>query len=125
MDSFVKNLPLIYCPLPLPPLVLEEVELVGKGWAGEVSGGGGGATVGKVKISIRLSVTAVSHPRKTDTQADTDAAAGSVLQHGTYSTEAGLPFFPCWAFFFFFFQPITVKKKKAQKMFKISLALVV
>lgn len=22
MDSFVKNLPLIYCPLPLPPLLL-------------------------------------------------------------------------------------------------------
>lgn len=34
MDSFVKNLPLIYCPLPLPPLLLEEVESVGA-WGGE------------------------------------------------------------------------------------------
>lgn len=34
MDSFVKNLPLIYCPLPLPPLLLEEVESVGV-WGGE------------------------------------------------------------------------------------------
>lgn len=47
MDSFVKSLPLIYSPLPLPLLLLYEEK-----------------TVAKVKISICLSITAVSHPVK-------------------------------------------------------------
>lgn len=65
--------------------------------------------MGKVKISIRLSVTAVSHPRKTDTEAETPLPG--VFQHDTYSIEAELLSFPA----VFFFQPITVKKKKSQK----------
>lgn len=41
MDSFVKNLPLIYCPLPLPLLLLAEVEsgVAGRGVGRELLGG--------------------------------------------------------------------------------------
>lgn len=87
MDSFVKNLPLIYCPLPLPLLLLAEVESVGGG-EGRRQRGYWGATVGKVKISIRLSVTAVSHRRKTGTEAGTPLPG--VFQHDTYSSHADL-----------------------------------
>lgn len=111
MDSFVKNLPLIYCPLPLPLLLLAEVEsgAVGEGRRGEWGTGYWGATVGKVKISIRLSVTAMSHPRKTDTEAET--ALPGVCFNMTLTASTLTRLLVLLLFFLRRPQPIIVQKK--------------